>query len=111
MPVVPRVAAEPLRDAAVPVVPVERTAEEVAERETPGAAERVTLVRPVEERRETLLPVAEAVLPPARVRPLPRPDAPPRETKLRVLWEASRPPTWRAWLFRWIQWPLQPPTP
>ena len=77
MPVVPRVAAEPLRDAAVPVVPVERTAEELPERETPGAAERVTLVRPVEERRETLLLVAEAVLPPARVRPLR--DEPPRE--------------------------------
>ena len=88
MPVVPRVAADPLRAVVVPVVV--RTAEE-AEREVPGAAERATLVRPVEERRavrETAVP--EAVLPPARVSALLRPDAPPRETKLRVLRDASR---------------------
>ena len=105
---VPRVAAELLRDV---VVPAERATDE-AERAVPGAAERVTLVRPVEERRvvrATVEPVA--VVPPARVRPLLRPDAPPRETKLRVLREASRWPTWRAWLFCWIQRPDQPPIP
>ena len=98
---VPRVAADPLRAEVEPVV---RTAEE-EERETPGVAERATLVRPVEERRLTVVPE----VPPARVRPLRL--APPRETKLRELREASRPPTSRAWLFRWIQRPLQPPTP
>ena len=108
MAVVPREAAELLR---VVVVPVERATDE-AERAVPGAAERETLVRPVEERRAVRataeLPVVE---PPARVRPLLRPDAPPRETKLRVLREASRWPAWRAWLFCWIQRPDQPPTP
>ena len=64
--------AVPVRDTLVPVV---RTA--VPLRETPE--ERVTLVRPVEERRVAVLRVA-AVLPPARVRPLLRPEAPPRET-------------------------------
>ena len=59
----------------VALVPAVRTA--VPLRETPE--ERATLVRPVEERRVAVLPV-EAVLPPARVRPLLRPDAPPRET-------------------------------
>ena len=97
-------AAEPLRAE----VPEARVAVE-AERDVPGAAARVTLVRPVEERRETAEP--EAVEPPARVRALLRPDAPPRETKLRVLREASRWPTWRAWLLRWIQRPDLPPTP
>ena len=87
MPVVPRVAADPLR---VVVVPVVRTAEEAEREVVPGAAERATLVRPVEERRETPLPVPEAVLPPARVSALPRPVAPHRETKLRVLRDASR---------------------
>ena len=86
VPEVPRVAAEPLRAEVEPVV---RTAEEAA-REVPGAAERATLVRPVEERREALPVEPETVLPPARVRPLPRPEAPPRETKLRVLRDASR---------------------
>ena len=88
---------EPLRDAEellrVDVVPVER-AEVEAERDTPGAAERVTLVRPVVERRverEAVEPETEE--PPARVRALPRPDEPPRETKLRVLRDASRWPT------------------
>ena len=80
---------EPLRDAEellrVVAAPVERAVVE-AERDTPGAAERVTLVRPVVERRV----VREAVEPPARVRALPRPDEPPRETKLRVLRDASR---------------------
>ena len=107
MPDVPREAAEPLR-ADVP----EARVTGVVARDVPGAAERVTLVRPVLERRvvrEAAEPVA--VEPPARVRPLLRPDAPPRETKLRVLREASRWPTWRAWLFRWIQRPDQPPTP
>ena len=109
MPDVPREAAEPLR---AEVVPVERVTDEAA-RDVPGAAERVTLVRPVLERRDVPRETAEpeAVEPPARVRPLLRPDAPPRETKLRVLREASRWPTWRAWLFRCIQWPDQPPTP
>ena len=112
VPEVPRVAAEPLR---VTVEPVERTAE-VPARVAPGAAERETLVRPVEDRRVARLPPVVAVLPPARVRPLlrvrplPR-DAPPRETRLRVLREPSRWPTWKAWLFRWIQRPLHPPTP
>ena len=73
----------------VVVVPAVRTADEAA-RDVPGAAERATLVRPVEERRETPLPVPEAVLPPARVSALPRPGAPPRETKLRELRDASR---------------------
>ena len=95
--------AAPLREVVVPVV---RTVEV---REEPGAAERVTLVRPVE-RRETPVPPPEAE-PPARVTALVRPDAPPREAKLRVLRDASRWPTWRAWLFRWIQRPLHPPTP
>ena len=110
MPDVPREAAEPLR--AEVVVPAERVTVE-AERAVPGAAERETLVRPVLERRDVPLEAVEpeAVEPPARVRPLLRPDAPPRETKLRVLREASRPPTWRAWLFRCIQRPDQPPTP
>lgn len=108
VPVVPREAAEPLR---VTVDPVERTAE-VPARVAPGAAERETLVRPVEDRRVArLVAVAAVLLPPARVRPLLRPEAPPRETKLRVLREASRWPTWKAWLFRWIQRPLHPPTP
>lgn len=85
---------EPLRDAEellrVVAAPVERAVVAV-ERDTPGAAERVTLVRPVVERRvvrEAEEP--EAVEPPARVRALPRPDEPPRETKLRVLRDASR---------------------
>ena len=101
-------AAEPLRAE----VPEARVAVE-AERDVPGAAARVTLVRPVLERREVPREAAEpeAVEPPARVRALLRPDAPPRETKLRVLREASRWPTWRAWLLRWIQRPDQPPTP
>ena len=105
--VVPREAAEPRV-----VVPVERDADE-AERDVPGAAERETLVRPVLERRDVPREAAEleAVEPPARVRPLLRPEAPPREIKLRVLREASRWPTWRAWLFRWSQRPDQPPTP
>ena len=47
MAVVPREAAELLR---VVVVPVERATDE-AERAVPGAAERETLVKPVEERR------------------------------------------------------------
>ena len=66
-----------------------------AERAVPGAAERETLVRPVLERRDVPREAVEpvAVVPPARVRPLLRPDAPPRETKLRVLREASRWPT------------------
>ena len=107
VPELPREAADPLRAA---VVPVERTAVEPA-RETPGAAVRATLVRPVEERRDAVrVPVEEAVLPPARVRAL-REDAPPRETRLRELREPSRWPTWRAWLFRWIQRPPHPPTP
>ena len=104
----PRETVDPLR-ADVP----EARVVVVAEREVPGAAERETLVRPVLERRdvprETVEP--EAAEPPARVRPLLRPEAPPRETKLRELREASRWPTWRAWLFRWIQRPDQPPTP
>ena len=84
VPEVPRETVEPLREVVDPlreavdplreVVPVERT-EEVAVRE-PGAAERETLVRPVEERRTApVLPLAK--LPPARVRPLR--DEPPRE--------------------------------
>ena len=109
MPDVPREAAEPLR---AEVVPVERFTVEAA-REVPGAAVRATLVRPVLDRRDVPRETAEpeAVEPPARVRPLLRPDAPPRETKLRVLRGASRWPTWRAWLVRWIQRPDQPPTP
>ena len=102
---------EPLRAAVeLPrdVVPVERIAEELER--VPGAAERATLVRPVEERRATPLPRVSVLLPPARVRPL-RLEAPPREAKLRELRDASRWPTWKAWLFRWIQRPLQPPTP
>ena len=105
LPEVPRVAEVPLRVAVVAFV---RTA--VPLRETPGAAVRLTLVRPVEERRVALVLPPEAELPPARVRPL-RVDDPPREAKLRVLRDASRCPTWRAWLFRWIQRPLHPPTP
>ena len=74
----------------VVVDPAVRTADEAA-RDVPGAAERVTLVRPVEERRGVRATVdPEAVEPPARVRPLPRPDAPPRDTRLRVLRDASR---------------------
>ena len=77
MPDVPREAAEPLR-ADVP----EARVTGVVARDVPGAAERETLVRPVLERRdvprETVEP--EAAEPPARVRPLLRPDAPPRET-------------------------------
>ena len=73
---------EPLREVVVPVV---RTAEE----RVPGAAERETLVRPVEERRETPVLPLVAVLPPARVRPL-RLEEPPRETRLRELRDASR---------------------
>ena len=75
----------------------------------PGV-ERETLVRPVEVRRTPVLPLV-VVLPLARVRPLLRPEAPPRETKLRRLLAASRWPNWRAWLFRRSQGPLQPPTP
>ena len=101
-----REAAEPLREVDVPV---ERTAEELL-RDTPLGEVRETLVRPVEDRRvATLLPDAE--LPPlrvVRVRVLPEP---PRETKLRELRLASRPPTWWAWLLRWIQRSLQPPIP
>ena len=77
----------------VVAAPVERAVVAV-ERDAPGAAERVTLVRPVVERRverEAVEPEAEE--PPARVRALPRPDEPPRETKLRVLRDASRWPT------------------
>lgn len=104
-----RVAAEPLRVA----VPVLRTEDDPAR--VPVTEERETLVKPVEERREApeLPPVA--ALPPARVRPELRVAAlraaPPREAKLRELREPSRWPTWRAWLFRWSQRPLQPPTP
>ena len=101
-----REAADPLREVDVPV---ERTAEELL-RDTPLGEVRETLVRPVEDRRvATLLPDAE--LPPlrvVRVRVLPEP---PRETKLRELRLASRPPIWWAWLLRWIQRSLQPPTP
>ena len=102
-----RVAADPLR---VALVPVARTAEEPL-REVPEAVLRATLVRPVEERRVAFVVPVVAVLPPARVRPLLRADEPPRETKLRELREPSRCPTWAAWLFRWIQRPLHPPTP
>ena len=97
---------EPLREEAVPV---ERTAEEPL-RETPPAEERETLVRPVEDRR-TAVPLPEAVLTPLRVeRVRPEPE-PARETKLRELRLPSRPPTWRAWLWFWIQRSFQPPTP
>lgn len=83
----PRDAAELLRDVVVPVV----RATDEAERAVPGAAERETLVRPVEARRvERATAEPLAVEPPARVRPLLRPDAPPRDTKLRVLRDASR---------------------
>ena len=84
-----RVAVEPLR-VAVPELRTEDDPERV-----PGAAERETLVRPVEERRAApVLPLA-AVLPPARVRPELRVDVPPRaepprEAKLRELREPSR---------------------
>ena len=80
-----REAEEPVRDA---VVPAERTAEPL--RVVPGAAERETLVRPVEERRVAVVLPPEAELPPARVRPVLRPEPPPREVKLRELREASR---------------------
>ena len=83
----PREAAELLRDVVVPVV----RATDEAERAVPGAAERETLVRPVEGRRAVRVTADPlAVEPPARVRPLLRPDAPPRETRLRVLRETSR---------------------
>ena len=85
LPEVPREAEEPVRDA---VVPAERTAEPL--RVVPGAAERETLVRPVEERRVAVVLPPEAELPPARVRPVLRPEPPPREVKLRELREASR---------------------
>ena len=93
MPDVPREVADVPREAAEPLraeVPVERATLE-AERDVPGAAERATLVKPVEERREPVEPEAEE--PPARVRALLRPLAPPRDAKLRVLREASRWPT------------------
>ena len=106
MPLVLRETAEPLRDEDVPV---ERTAE-LPPRDTLEPEERATLVKPVEDRRVAVPVLLPAVVPPrvARVRVLPEP---PRETKLRVLRLASRPPTWRARLLRWIQRSLPPPTP
>ena len=77
----PRATVEPVRDA-VPVLRTEDDPERV-----PGV-ERETLVSPVEVRRTRVLPLVE-VPPPARVMPLLRPEAPPRETKLRRLPDAS----------------------
>ena len=101
-----REAAEPVREADVPV---ERTAEEPL-RVAPAAEVRDTLVRPVEDRR-TAEPLPETVLPPLRVARVTALPEPPRETKLRELRLASRPPIWWAWLLRWIQRSLQPPIP
>ena len=96
---------EPLREADVPL---ERTAE-VVPRDTLLGEVRETLVRPVEGRRVVTPPEAE--LPPLRVERVRVLPEPPRETKLRELRLASRPPTWCAWLLRWIQRSLQPPIP
>ena len=101
-----REAAEPLREVEAPLV---RTAEELL-RETPLGEARETLGRPVEDRRGGA-PLPETELPPLRVARVTALPEPPREAKLRVLRLASRPPTWRAWLLRWIQRSLQPPTP
>ena len=102
-------------------VPDERTAEEP--RDAPDV-ERATPVMP-EERRAAEAPLREpeSVVPPvrrltapaslraARETEAPRPDAPPRETKLRELRDASRWPTWRAWLLSWWKRPFHPPIP
>ena len=79
-----RAAVEPVRDA----VPELRT--EADPPRVPVAEVRETLVRPVEVRRPPLVLPLVDVLPPARVRPELRPEAPPREAKLRELREPSR---------------------
>ncbi len=100
-----RETAEPVREVDVPLV---RTAEEPL-RVAPAADVRETLVRPVEDRR-TAEPLPETVLALLRVERVMA-----RElrgaTRSRVALLPSRPPTWRAWLLRWIQRSLQPPTP
>lgn len=78
-----RVAVEPVRDG---VAELRTEADPVRE---PGVV-RETLVRPVELRRTPLVFPLVDVLPPARVRPELRPEAPPREAKLRELREPSR---------------------
>ena len=84
---------------ATPVMPEERRAAEEPLREPESVEPPVRRVTAPELPRE------------ARETDVPRPEAPPRETKLRELRDASLWPTWRAWLLSWWKRPFHPPIP